>query len=410
MEKKLKNSSSTDIAIIGGGPSSAFAAIEALKKKREVEIFEEHSKIGVPIQCAGLISLSGFKRLKIRVPKDCIQNKVRGSIIYSPNNNKIIIKRKSTQALVIDRGNLDNYLIRSAENLDGKIHTKARVLELLKGKNNSILGIKINKDGKIIEKHSKIVIDGEGVQARFIRQAGLRKVKRSYILPAVQYEMSKVDIIHDFVEMFFGRKISPGFFSYIIPTSEETARVAVATNYGRPIDYLKYFIKKHPIASKKLQKGKIDKISAGSILIGGPIKKTYSNQFLGIGDAVGHVKPTTGGGVVLGGLCAKIAGEIAAESIDKNDTSENFLMKYDKIWRKRFGKEFQYQKLLRLLINNVPDKILDKGFEVISKNNIVELVEEIGDMDLQSSLLKKVLFSPRIFKLLISFIYALIFP
>ncbi len=410
MERKLKNSNGTDIAIIGGGPSSAFAAIEALKRKKEVEIFEEHSKIGIPIQCAGLISHSGFKRLKIKVPKNCIQNKVRGSIIYSPNNKKVVIKRKSTQALVIDRSLLDKFLIRNAENLDGKIHIKARVLELIKGKNNNVLGIKVKKDGKIIEKYSKIIIDGEGVQAKFIRQVGLPKVKRSYIIPAVQYEMSNVDIIKDFVEMFFGRRISPGFFAYIIPTSEETARVAAATNYGRPIDYLKYFIKRHPIASKKLQRGKIDKISAGSILIGGPIKKTYSNQFLGIGDAVGHVKPTTGGGVVLGGLCAKIAGEVASEAIDKNDTSENFLVKYDKLWRDKFGREFQYQKILRLLINNVPDKILDKGFEAISKNNIPELVEEIGDMDIQSNILKKVLFSPRIFKLLISFIYALIFP
>ncbi|MFX1449219.1 MAG: hypothetical protein ACFFCM_00170 [Promethearchaeota archaeon] len=383
--------------------------MEALKRKREVEIFEEHSKIGIPIQCAGLISLSGFKRLKIKIPKNCIQNKVRGSILYSPKNNKIIIKRKTTQALVIDRSILDNYLINIAENLDGKIHIKSRVLELLKGRNNEILGLKIKKDGKIIEKHSKIVIDGEGVQARFIRQAGLQPVKRSYILPAVQYEMSRVDIVQDFVEMFFGRKVSPGFFAYIIPTSEETARVAVATNYGRPIDYLKYFIKRHPIASKKLQKGKIDTISAGSILIGGPIKKTYANQFLGIGDAIGHVKPTTGGGVVLGGLCAKIAGEVAAESIEKNITTENFLIKYDKIWRSRYGKEFQYQKLLRLLINNIPDKIIDKGFETISKNNIVEMVEEVGDMDIQSEILKKVLFSPKILKILISFIYALIF-
>ncbi|MFX0134518.1 MAG: NAD(P)/FAD-dependent oxidoreductase, partial [Candidatus Hodarchaeota archaeon] len=140
--------------------------MEALKRKKEVEIFEEHSKIGMPIQCAGLISLTGFKRLRIRVPENCIQNKVRGSIIYSPNNNKVVIKRKSTQALVIDRSILDDYLIRNAEKLDGKIHIKARVLELLKTKNNNIRGIKIKKDGKIIEKQSKIVIDGEGVQAR----------------------------------------------------------------------------------------------------------------------------------------------------------------------------------------------------------------------------------------------------
>ncbi|MHA1299852.1 MAG: geranylgeranyl reductase family protein [Candidatus Helarchaeota archaeon] len=398
----------TEIAIIGGGPSSAFAAIEALKGKRTVDIFEEHSKIGVPIQCAGLISLSGFKRLRIKVPNNCIQNKIRGSIIYSPNNKRIIIKKKKIQALVIDRSILDSYLISLAEDSDARIHTSTRVLSLIRDKRN-IYGINAKRKGEEIKVHSKIVIDGEGVQAKFIKQAGLKTVSRSNILPAVQYEMSNVEIIPNFVELYFGRKISPGFFAYIIPTSENTARVAVSTFSGKPIDYLKYFIKKHPVASKKLRKGKIDKISAGSILIGGPIKKTFTNQFLGIGDAVGQVKPTTGGGVVLGGLCAKIAGQIAAKAIDLGDTSEAFLKNYDRIWREKYGKEFSYQKIVRKLINNIPDRLLNSGFEAISKNKIEEIIESVGDMDIQSNLIKKIVFSPRIVPLLISFIYNLIF-
>lgn len=344
------------------------------------------------------------------MPDDCIQNKVRGSILYAPDNKKIVIKKKNYQALVIDRRIFDNYLIRIAEKLGAKIHTNTRVLELQKNKNNNIYGLIIKEKGVNIQVRSKIIIDGEGVQARFVRQAGLRSLKRSYILPAIQYEMSNVDINPDFVKIFFGRKVSPGFFAYIIPTSDDSARVAVATNHGRPKDYLNYFIKRHPIASKEIKKGKVDKIMAGSILIGGPIKKTYTNQFLGIGDAVGQVKPTTGGGVVLGGMCAKIAGEIAAEAIKLGDTSEKILKKYDIIWRNKFGKEFQNQRLLRRLINNIPDKMINKGFETITKNNISALIENFGDMDLQSNTLKKIIFTPKIVPLLISFVYALIFP
>jgi len=384
-------------------------AIEALKRNSSVQIFEEHPKIGIPVQCAGLISLSGFKRLKIKIPKKCIQNKVRGSIIYSPNNKKIIIKKKQIQALVIDRSVFDSYLIGMAEDLGAIVNTNTRVLNLIKEKNDSIVGIKVKKKGEQTEIHSKIIIDAEGVQARFIKQAGLHPTIRSNILPAIQYEMSNIDIIPDFVELYFGRKVSPGFFAYIIPTSDSTARVAASTNFGSPKDYLKYFIKRHPIGSKKVGKGKIEKITAGSILIGGPIKKTYTNQFLGVGDAVGHVKPTTGGGVVLGGLCSKIAGEVAAKAIQKDDTTESYLKQYDKTWRAKYGKEFLYQKLVRKLINSVPDKILNSGFNAIIKNNTTKLIENVGDMDIQSNLIKKVIANPKIIPLLMTFVYKLIF-
>ena len=59
-----------DIACIGGGPASAFAALEILKKGKNVEIFEEHKEIGVPRHCAGLISVSGFNKLGIQVPRE----------------------------------------------------------------------------------------------------------------------------------------------------------------------------------------------------------------------------------------------------------------------------------------------------------------------------------------------------
>ena len=91
-----------DIACIGGGPASAFAALEILKKGKNVEIFEEHKEIGVPTHCAGLISVSGFHKLGIKVPEECIQHRVKGSIFYSPSGYSLKVKRGRDQAYVID--------------------------------------------------------------------------------------------------------------------------------------------------------------------------------------------------------------------------------------------------------------------------------------------------------------------
>ncbi len=387
----------TDVVCIGGGPASAFAALEILKNNKSVEIFEEHKEIGVPTHCAGLVSVAGLQKLKIKIPNECIQYKVRGSIFFSPSGYSFVVKRTNIQALVLDRAKFDKFLIAQVENLGGTVHLNAKVTEILRNKFRAS-GLRIYENQSSYTINSKLIIDGEGVRAKFIKDMGLTPSRGDTLVPTIQYDLKNVNLDEDFVEIYVGRNIAPGFFAYIIPTSENSARVAVGSKFGKAINYMNYFIKKHPIASKKLKNGIIYKKGGGQVMIGGPIKKTYAAGFMGIGDSVGQVKATTGGGVVFGGLCAKIAGKIATNALDNNDFSEKFLKTYQTEWQRLYLKELRLMKLLRSLLNSIPDKILDDLFLSVSKQEIPSLIEEIGDMDMQGTLIKKVLFSPKILK------------
>ena len=386
----------TDVACIGGGPASAFAAMEILKSgKFSVEIFEEHEEIGVPVNCAGLISVSGFKKLKIKVPKDSIQHKVKGSIFYSPAGHRFEVSRKKVQAYVIDRAKFDKFLISKVEEMDGKVHLDAKVTSILK-KDKQAIGLMVNEHNNQVKVKSKIIIDGEGVRTKFIQEMRLKPTYRGSLVPVLQYDLKNVDVNEEFVQIYLGRRIAPGFFGYIIPISDNEARVAVGSKFGKPADYLRYFIFKHPIASSKLKNGTIYKKGGGFVHLGAPIKKTYAAGFMGVGDSVGQVKATTGGGVVFGGLCAKVAGKIALEAIERDEFSEKSLKKYQTEWQKLYLRELRLMRLLRSILDSVPDKFLDEVFVAISRQGIPELIEEIGDMDMQGALIKRVLLSPRI--------------
>ena len=95
----------------------------------------------------------------------------------------------------------------------------------------------------------------------------------------------------------------------------EQQRLGLATNKGNPRDFLHKLMTKHPVASKQLGKAKITQIGYHAISLGGPINRTYANGFLAVGDCASQVKPTTGGGVIFGLTCAKIAAETASEAI-----------------------------------------------------------------------------------------------
>jgi len=400
-----------DIACIGAGPSISFAVLEILKhesQKYNIQIFEEHPQVGIPIQCAGLISTTGFQRLKIRLPKECIQNEIKGSRFFSPSGHELFIKRPDIQAYVIDRAIFDQFLMDKVVDLGGKLFINTRVQDLQRNSSNGMtLSIQDGREKRTLE--TRLVIDGEGVRAKFIRKMNLIPPSRHWNVPALQHEFTHVrDIDPDHVELYFGRRVSPGFFAYIIPKSETTARVCVASNQGNIRAYMKNFINKHAIASEKLANARIEGTSGGIIMTGGPIKKTHSDNFLGVGDAVGHVKPTTGGGVVLGGLCARIAGQTALNALESNDTSAHVLYNYDKSWKKQYLREFQLQKLVRFLLNNVPDKLLDALFHTIDENMRDE-IQSIGDMDMQSAVIKRILFSPKLSILLVKLLSHLIF-
>jgi len=70
-----------------------------------------------------------------------------------------------------------------------------------------------------------------------------------------------------------------------------------------------------------------------------------------VGDAAGHVKATTGGGIVMGCLAARTI------------TSEN----YEKEWRKKIGKELYLHLKIREVLNKNYKK-LDKILEFANES------------------------------------------
>jgi len=67
------------------------------------------------------------------------------------------------------------------------------------------------------------------------------------------------------------------------------------------------------LISSLIAQGKITsaetKITYGGIPLN-PLPKTYRERMIAVGDAAGQVKPTTGGGIYYGLLCADMAAEV----------------------------------------------------------------------------------------------------
>ena len=101
-------------------------------------------------------------------------------------------------------------------------------------------------------------------------------------------------------------------------------------------DYFKT-LKENKVLPENLEIGKC----CGGALPFSPLDITYSNRLLVVGDAAGFINPITGEGIYYAMSSGEIAAKIINDSLEVNDTSGNYLSKYQDLWKEDFGKDLE---------------------------------------------------------------------
>lgn len=398
----MKNFS--DVIVIGGGPCGSFSALNLAKKGFNVTVFEEHDEIGVPCHCAGHVSINGLKTLGLYpLPKDIVENTFTGAKIHSPNGTVFTVRAAKPITCAINRVLFDKHIAKLAHEA-GAYYSLGTRVESLVFDGGFIKGVVANRHNKSSKIFGKIILDAEGVSARLLRQAQLSPPKIEKIVKGAQVDAENVkDIEIDIVEVILGNNYAPGFYAWLIPKNETEAKVGLAAKTGNPRTLLRKLMNKHPAVSTKFRAAKVTRESYHPITIGGPVPKTYTNGFLAVGDAASQVKPTTGGGIILGLNCAKIAADVAAESLNKNDFSAEFLSVYQRRFMKIFGFDLKVMLKIREILDKLSDKKLDAILSICKKLQLYDVLKDLKEIDFQGRTLLKLTQSPKVLTVLALF-------
>jgi len=364
----------TEAAIIGAGPAGLITARELARSGINATVFEEHTTIGEPNHCAGILSIEGLKRLDIKPHTDFIQQEIVGGTLYSPSGIGIRVKSNRPRAYIVDRGIFDRHLADRAEEEGVQFRTGHRIEN-------------IQSHNEIIE--AVLIIDAEGVKGSIARERGFPKPDG--IISGINVEVSGIEIEEGMVEVWFRDEFSPGFFVWVTPTGDNTARCGLGCNTGDPWLRLKSFL------DTRFKTYEAGTPARWPILTGGPINRTYGESILLVGDVAGQAKPTTAGGVIMGGLCAIEAAKTASKSLEGGNTSSEYLKNYDESWRTKYGHEFTTMLQARKIANRISDARMNRLFDAAKKSGLEETVEKLvneGDMDMQSKIIRKALTNP----------------
>jgi digeranylgeranylglycerophospholipid reductase len=376
-----------DIAVIGGGVAGASAAYSAALRGVRVDIFEEHPAGGYPSHCCGHVGIKGILNAGLKVPSELIENEIYGARIYSPSGRILAIECGHPVTWVLNREELDHYLARLACKAGAIYHYSTRIkgLEL---PNHSRGTVNLRLQGRTAPISCRIAIDAEGCSSNLARSIGIATRDKGSLLKAVKARALNIsDLNQRLVEIYSGRRYSDGFFAWIIPLRDGSAKVGLATRSGSAYQRLIHFMRKHPIAKHKMERARLTDLVFHAIPINGPALRTYDNGLLVVGDAASQVKPTTGGGILFSLICGRLAGVTSAEAVMRNDCSSQFLSRYEKLWRRAIGFDMQMMKWLRKIIFGLTDQDLEKVFKLATRFDIGTALSWLDDIDFQGKAL-----------------------
>lgn len=374
-----------DVIIVGAGPIGSYTAYLLAKEGLDVGIFEKNPFIGKDVNCTGIISIECIK--KFNPPSHVILRPVDSIKALSSSGKYLRYQSASPLAYVINRGLFDYEINKMAAREGATTYLNSRVREIAVTDSTFI----IKTEGKEREFRSRIGVIATGFELHSLK--GMFK-RPDEFLYGIQTDVTMEDISD--IEVYFGKRISPGYFAWVVPTNGKSAKIGLIAKKN-PADYLKRFLQ-NPLIAQRLET--CDNHTKCSPIPFNRIQKSYGERLVIVGEAAGQIKTTTGGGIYFGLLCSEIAAETIIKAFKCGNYSEKAFEKYEISWRSKIEPELKAGMMLRNLYARLNDQQIDLLIDFANRDGILPIIEKSNfdwHRDLIASLIRN-LFAKKIFR------------
>ena len=368
---KEKNRISTDVLIIGGGPSGLSTAIrlaDLMKVKNQscrIMLVDKGSSIGSHILSGAIINPKVFAELLPDVEFDKIPfdaKVVKDSTLFLTENGSIKSPihppyMSNIGNYAASLGNICRFLATVAEEKGVEVYPGFAVNELLYNNEGKLIGAKtidtgVDHHGNPLENfqegtsiEAKLTILAEGTRGtltkQLIKKFDLQKGKNEQVYSLGCKELWSVpegniqpgEVYHTMGYPLTLKEFGGGFI-YGLTGNRVAVGLVVGLDYKDPTfdthDAFQIW-KTHPAVAKILKGGSLLEYGAKTLPEGGyySLPKLYVDHAMIVGDSAGFLAMPALKGIHLAMYSGMLAAETAAVAIEKNDFSSNVLKQYE---------------------------------------------------------------------------------
>ncbi len=316
--------------VVGGGPAGLSFALELLRNGIDVTLVD--SREGYSVCCGGLVS----RRTLAYFGKEYAVNRIDGAVIRV-GNTEFEVRRRGV-AWVLDRERMEREMTEKVREMGGNVLKGYSAFDF------SDKSVFVRKGSARILP-AKIIVGADGTHSFIRKKLGLE----TRVLHLAQEER-KGEYDPHMVEV----ELTRDFFRWIIPLNEEVARVGQGS-FGDPTRGL-------------------EKPCVRDIPLYPPEKRVVYGNVVLAGNAAGHVKATTGGGLYFVAETARLFGRKVVYEDPK------LLKEYEKEYQKRIYPVLKAHWRVRKLLWGKPEKMEARVRKFVRKGG-PEMLEEKGDFD-----------------------------
>jgi len=356
------------VVVIGGGPIGSWVAYKLARMGYGAAVVERKEKSGGSVCCTGIISRECVDLFAI--DESVIFRWVNSARLFSPSGKLLRLWRQEPQAAIVDRAAFNVALASRAQDrgVEYVLNSPVRNIEV----GDDRVRIEAVRQGEKLVFEARVAVIASGFASTLSEELGLGRVGDSVM--GAQAEVEAIGV--DEVEVYCGQEIAPSFFAWLVPTSPRRALVGLLSRRN-PGVYLRKLMSSL-LAAGKIASAEVE-LSYGGIPLK-PLPRTCGERLVVVGTAAGQVKPTTGGGIYYGLLCADIAANNLHRALKTNDLSAKSLAGYERGWKRKLGRELKTGYWARKFYERLSDRQVDRVFDIIESSGILEALLKADDL------------------------------